>query len=141
MSYEWDATGAPVTGSNTGSLLHITMPDTVGQVVTVNLTVTVTDTGASQSLVAQPFSLRAIDPQLAHRLAFFCRLFTEAPSSWFVNPLLDPLRDLVIRPSEHAVTEVARFLTRLGDELITVPGPGADGPAEHRPSVPARPNP
>jgi hypothetical protein len=98
------------------------MPNNPQAIVTVGLTVTVTGAdGAAHVLSAAPFNVFVLDPQPAERMEFFCKIFMETPEATvarFVNPLSDPLRDLVTRPEDQrTVREVANFLGRLSIAL------------------------
>ncbi|MFD7901599.1 hypothetical protein ACFV4F_01655 [Kitasatospora sp. NPDC059722] len=117
LAYSWSAAGGTVIGSTTDSLLEVRLPAAIGTVVTVGLTVTVTDAGGATSLVATPFPVLGADPQLAQRMEKLCKIMEEAPSNWFVNPLWDPLRDLVVHPNEPALQRTADVLIRLGEAV------------------------
>ena len=94
---------AGIAGGSTGSVLDVKMPLAPSQLVTVMLTVTITDAGGSQVLPVAPVKLAGMDTQIA----------------WYGRPLRDPLRDLAGRSD--------------GDGCRGVSGePGRGGPARTR---------
>jgi hypothetical protein len=70
-----------------------------------------------------------MDPRIADRIEPFCRLVTDPQIAWYGRPLRDPLRDLVARPDDQTVTDVAAFLQNRGAAVRREPGnsssPGA----------------
>jgi hypothetical protein len=134
VGFEWATSdaGAMILGSKTMDHARVQLPNNPQAIVTVTVTVTVTGAdGASQVLNAAPFNVFVLDPQLAERMEFFCKIFMETPTATvarFINPMWDPLRDLVTRPADQrTVEEVATFLRRLSSAL-----------GELRPASPSR---
>jgi hypothetical protein len=93
VEFEWAVSdaGAMILGGSTMDHLRVQMPNNPQAIVTVALAATVTGAdGASQVLNAAPFNVFVLDPQLAERMEFFCKIFMETPASTvarFINPL------------------------------------------------------
>jgi hypothetical protein len=124
LGFEWAVSdaGAMMVGGSATDHVRVQMPNNPQAIVTVTLTVTVTGAdGNSQVLNAAPFNVFVLDLQLADQMEFLCKIFMEtsvATVANFVNPLRDPLRDLVTRPADQTtVEEVATFLRRLSTAL------------------------
>ncbi len=88
---------------------------------------TVTGTGGPQVVQGAPVKLAGMDPRIADRIEPFCRLVTDPQIAWYGRPLRDPLRDLVARPDDQAVTDVAAFLQNRGAEVRREPGNSGRG--------------
>lgn len=114
---EWSVTGGTASSSTTGTSFRAGMPSaSVPVVVTAVLTVSLPDDqgGTVEVTVSDTYDVHVISGDLARTLQFFCEIAHEMRPNLFVDPLWDPLRELIRRPLTKAqVLELRHFSGQL----------------------------
>jgi hypothetical protein len=128
VQYAWSATGGTIQGAPNQPYVTV-VPDGSGQPVVV--TVKAIAAGYTVSSSAQWVTL---GPLLAEWLEELCKITHDVRFNPFVDPLWDPLRDLILRPIEQrdraAIRATAQALVSIGDAVRNI---GQVMDAEHTP--------
>jgi len=115
VQYAWSATGGTIKGAPNQPYVTV-VPDGSGQPVVV--TVKAIAAGYTVSSSAQWVGL---GPLLAEWLEKLCKIIHDVRFNPFVDPLWDPLRDLIVRPVEQGdeagIRATAVALERIGHIL------------------------
>jgi len=115
VTYSWSVSGADAAGPADQWNFHVTMPDPPTQ-VRVTLTASVEGITSTDSIRLIPAS-----HELAARLRLICQINSEVRVNMFVDPLWDPLRDLVTHPlDEQELNRVRQFASNLVDHTTAL---------------------